>query len=236
MKNLLHLMRFDLISATCSAGNRQLAAYCLTGAAFLILAFFGMPLMILLLFVGALMLTAPLQSIAEKNNFNKLYGILPVPFQQIVQARFLLIFLSLFLCETVTFLIGSCSELLHVYRFDTSDTIFVIGIPQLLMFCVGIFVFFVLAISYSQMMLWIHGQENEMKVMVYTLAGLFLTGGLIWLLMYLHILPSPAQLYKMLPETTGGKLVLYAVLHIITAGICAACCQHTVKKLASREL
>lgn len=234
MKNLLNLMRFDLISATCSAGNKQTAAYILIALVFLILAFFGMPLMMLLLFVGVLMLTAPLQGIAEKNNFNKLYGILPVPFRQVVQARFLLIFLSLFLCEIVIFLISSLSELLHVYRFDTSD--FVIGIPQLLMFCVGIFAFFVSAMSYSQMMLWIYGQENEMKVMVYTMAGLFLTGGLIFLLMYLHILPSPVQLYQMLPETTGGKLVLYAVLHVLTAGICAACCQHTVKKLAAREL
>ena len=168
MKNLLNLMRFDLISATCSAGNKQTAAYILIALVFLILAFFGMPLMMLLLFVGVLMLTAPLQGIAEKNNFNKLYGILPVPFRQVVQARFLLIFLSLFLCEIVIFLISSLSELLHVYRFDTSD--FVIGIPQLLMFCVGIFAFFVSAMSYSQMMLWIYGQENEMKIVMITLA------------------------------------------------------------------
>ena len=50
MKNLLNLMRFDLITAVCSAGNKQTAAYILIALVFLILAFFGMPLMLLLLF------------------------------------------------------------------------------------------------------------------------------------------------------------------------------------------
>ena len=237
MKNLLHLMRFDLITAVCSAGSRPTAVYLLIAAAYLILVFLGLPLLALLLFIAVLLMIAPLQGIAEKNNFNKLYGILPVPVKQIIQARFLLIFVSLILCELAVLLLGGLSELLHLYRMDISDSFLTSGMMKhLLMYCVGMFVFFLVSVSYLQMMLWIHGQANEIKIAVYALAGILAAGLVIWLLMHLHILPTFTELYKMLPNTSGGRLALYAVLHLIGAGVCAACCAHTVKIVSPREL
>ena len=110
------------------------------------------------------------------------------------------------------------------------------GIGSLLMYCVLMFVFMLAALSFVEAVHWICGQANEMKVMIYTFAGIIAAGLLIWLLMHVHILPSFAQLWKLLPESAGGKLALYAVLHLIAAGICAAFCAGTVKKVAPREL
>ena len=237
MKNHRNLMRFDLITAVCSAGSRPTAVWLLIAAAYLILVFLGVPLLALLLFIAAMLMLAPLQGIAEKNNFNKLYGLLPVPMKQIIQARFLLIFVSLMLCELAVLLLGGLSELLNLYRMDISDSFLTFGMMKsLLMYSAGMFVFFLISVSYVQMMLWIHGQANEMKIAVYALAGILGTVLVIWLLMSLHLLPTFTELYKMLPKTSGGRFALYAVLHLIGAGVCAACCAHTVKIVAPREL
>lgn len=233
MKNYLNLMRFDFITAVCSAGNRPAAAALLIAAAYLILVFLGVPLISIALYIGGVLLIAPLQGAAEKYNFNKLYGILPVQMRTVIQARFLLIAVSMLFCELSAFLIGAFSEMLHIYRFENA---FEIGIGSLLMYCVLMFVFMLAALSFVEAVHWICGQANEMKVMIYTFAGIIAAGLLIWLLMHVHILPSFAQLWKLLPESAGGKLALYAVLHLIAAGICAAFCAGTVKKVAPREL
>ena len=233
MKNYLNLMRFDLITAVCSAGNRPAAAALLIAAAYLILVFLGVPLISVALYIGGILLIAPLQSAAEKYNFNKLYGILPVQMRTVIQARFLLIAVSMLFCELAAFLIGAVSEKLHIYRFEGD---FAVGIGSLLTYCVMMFAFMLAALSFVEAAHWIYGQANEMKVMIYTFGGIVAAALLIWLLMHVHILPSFAQLGKLLPESAGGKLALYAVLHLIAAGICAAFCAGTVKKVAPREL
>lgn len=233
MKNYLNLMRFDLITAVCSAGNRPAAAALLIAAAYLILVFLGVPLISIALYIGGILLIAPLQSAAEKYNFNKLYGILPVQMRTVIQARFLLIAVSMLFCELAAFLIGAVSEMLHIYRFEGD---FAVGIGSLLTYCVMMFAFMLAALSFVEAAHWIYGQANEMKVMIYTFGGIVAAALLIWLLMHVHILPSFAQLGKLLPESAGGKLALYAVLHLIAAGICAAFCAGTVKKVAPREL
>lgn len=233
MKNYLNLMRFDLITAVCSAGNRPAAAALLIAAAYLILVFLGVPLISIALYIGGILLIAPLQGAAEKYNFNKLYGILPVQMRTVIQARFLLIAVSMLFCEAAAFLIGAVSEKLHIYRFEGD---FAVGIGSLLTYCVMMFAFMLAALSFVEAAHWIYGQANEMKVMIYTFGGIVAAALLIWLLMHVHILPSFAQLGKLLPESVGGKLALYAVLHLIAAGICAAFCAGTVKKVAPREL
>ena len=65
MKNYLNLMRFDLITAVCSAGNRPAAAALLIAAAYLILVFLGVPLISIALYIGGVLLIAPLQGAAE---------------------------------------------------------------------------------------------------------------------------------------------------------------------------
>lgn len=233
MKNYLNLMRFDLITAVCSAGNRPAAAALLIAAAYLILVFLGVPLISIALYIGGILLIAPLQSAAEKYNFNKLYGILPVQMRTVIQARFLLITVSMLFCELAAFLIGAVSEKLHIYRFEGD---FAVGIGSLLTYCVMMFAFMLAALSFVEAAHWIYGQANEMKVMIYTFGGIVAAALLIWLLMHVHILPSFAQIWKLLPESAGGKLALYAVLHLIAAGICAAFCACTVRKVAPREL
>ncbi len=233
MKNYLNLMRFDLITAVCSAGNRPAAAALLIAAAYLILVFLGVPLISIALYIGGILLIAPLQSAAEKYDFNKLYGILPVQMRTVIQARFLLIAVSMLFCELAAFLIGAVSEMLHIYRFEGD---FAVGIGSLLTYCVMMFAFMLAALSFVEAAHWIYGQANEMKVMIYTFAGIVAAALLIWLLMHVHILPPFAQIWKLLPESAGGKLALYAVLHLIAAGICAAFCAGTVKKVAPREL
>lgn len=233
MKNYLNLMRFDLITAVCSAGNRPAAAALLIAAAYLILVFLGVPLISIALYIGGVLLIAPLQGAAEKYNFNKLYGILPVQMRTVIQARFLLIAVSMLFCELAAFLIGAVSEKLHIYRFEGD---FAVGIGSLLTYCVMMFAFMLAALSFVEAAHWIYGQANEMKVMIYTFGGIVAVALIIGLLMHVHILPSFAQLGKLLPESAGGKLALYAVLHLIAAGICAAFCAGTVKKVAPREL
>ena len=233
MKNYLNLMRFDLITAVCSAGNRPAAAALLIAAAYLILVFLGVPLLSIALYIGGIMLIAPLQGAAEKYNFNKLYGILPVQMRTVIQARFLLIAVTMFFCEAAAFLIGAVSEMLHIYRFESD---FAVGIGSLLTYCVMMFVFMLAALSFVEAVHWIYGQANEMKVMIYTFAGIIAAALIVGLLMYMHVLPSFEQLMKMLPESAGGKFVLYALLHLIAGGICAAFCNNTVKKVTPREL
>ena len=89
MREILKIMRFDFLTA------RPLA---IIPAATIAVIFFGLslffaPLICSYITLVAMIFVIPLQAVAEKSGFHKLYGTLPVRRSNITRARFLYIFL-----------------------------------------------------------------------------------------------------------------------------------------------
>ncbi|MCH5204464.1 MAG: hypothetical protein J1F03_06930 [Oscillospiraceae bacterium] len=238
MKDILKVMRFDFLTAKPLAfrGFIIVAVICFT------LSLFFSPLITSYITFAVLIFIIPLQSVADKSSFNKLYGILPVKRKNITRARFLYLFLAYFFAELLEAVLAVISFNLKMYKllpnqdgeavqlfkesFEDTTLIYVM--------IIGVFAFICLMFSYMEMMAQIFGRENEMKIILITLGVLTAIAILLSVLNNYDMLP-PINVPK-LPEDIGGRTIVAVIINVIMLGICLLFGEITASKLAKREL
>ena len=238
MKDVLKVMRFDFLTAKPVAFR---AVVIIAVICFLLALFFS-PFICSYITFAAAVLVIPLQNVADKSGFNKLYGILPVKRKSITRARFIYVFLAYFAAELLETVLALTAIGLKLYRvlpnqegeavlfiresFEDTTLIFVA--------IIGVFAFFCLMFSYMEMMGQIFGRENEMKIIFISLGVLTALAIILSVLNSYNMLP-PIDVPK-LPEDIGGKVLVAAAINIVMLGICLLFGEITANKLAKREL
>ena len=89
MKDILKVTRFDYITAKPIAFGGIMLSVLIFGS----LSLFFSPMICSYISIIAMICIVPLQKTADKSDFNKLYGILPVDRRSITRGRFLYIYL-----------------------------------------------------------------------------------------------------------------------------------------------
>ena len=161
MKDILNIMRFDFLTAKPLALGGMIFTVVLFG----ILSMLFSPLIASYITFASMIFVIPLQGIADKSGFHKLYGILPVKRRSITRARFLYIFLVHFLTELLEAVIICIAKGAELYRFlpnQEGETMIMVKesfadtrLTLLMMF--GIFTALCVLFSYMEMMGQIHG-------------------------------------------------------------------------------
>lgn len=238
MKDILKIMRFDYLTAKpyALAPAVIIVLFCFT------LSLFFSPLICAYITFGAMMFVIPLQGVAAKSGFNKLYGILPVKRKNITRARFVYIFFLHFIAELLEFALAAVSfnlklnrllpnqnnEMMQMVNNGFSNDSFII------LAIVAVFLLFCLLFGYMEMMGQIFGRENELKIIIITLGSVTALAFGILTLAEREIIPTLK--FPTLPQTNGGRIILGAVLNLIMLGICMLFGEITANKLAKREL
>ena len=238
MKDILKIMRFDFLTAKPIALRAFIPAVVL----FSLLSLFYSPIISSYITVGAMVFVIPLQTVADKSGFHKLYGTLPVKRSNITRARFLYIFLVHFGAELLGFLIAVIAKSIRLYRILPNQNSEMMQMVKgsfedtklTLLRVIGMFTVFCLIFSYMEMMGQIHGRENEFKIIMITL-GVLTVLLVVFLILSDHGIIPPIQMPS-LPDTVQGLLLLGAVLNIVMFGICLTFGEITANKLAKREL
>lgn len=231
-------MRFDFLTARPLA----LGAFIFIAVMCFLLSLFFSPIICAYIMFGAMMFVISLKSIADKSEFHKLYGILPVQRNNITRARFLYIFLVYFLTELLEVVLAVIAYSLKLYRVlpnqnsetmqmvkdSFSDTLLILGM------IVGMFALCCLIFGYMEMMGQLFGRENEMKIIL-------ITFGIITVLIVGFLVLSdhdiiPTLHMPKLPTTIAGKVTLGVILNIVMLGVCLLFGEITANKLAKREL
>lgn len=238
MRDILKLIRFDYLTARPLAFGLAV----IIAVIFIALSLFFAPMLCSYITFGAIVFVIPLQGIADKSVFHKLYGTLPVRRGNITRARFLYIFLVhcaaelLELVPAVTalslrlykILPNQNGEMMQMVKKNFEDT----NLTLLMIF--GVFTVCCLLFSYMEMMGQIHGRENELKIIMATLGVLTVLCVVFFVLSGHGIIPAIQM--PGLPDTVQGLLLLGGILNIVMLGICLIFGEITVNKLAKREL
>lgn len=238
MKDILKIIRFDFLTAKPIA----LVAFIIAVVLFTLLSLFFSPIIISYITLAATVFVIPLQGIADKSGFNKLYGTLPVKRRNITRARFLYIFLVHFAAEVLGLILAATAMSLKLYRVLPNQVGEMMQMVKNgfentklpLLMIIGGFILFCLMFSYMEMMGQIHGRENEFKIIVITLG--VLTVLLVGFLTLSNRGIIPTIQMPSLPGTVQGLLLLGAALNIVMCGICLIFGEITANKLAKREL
>lgn len=238
MKDILKVMRFDYLTARPYALVPVVIVIMLCFA----LSLFFSPLISAYITFGGMMFVIPLQGVAEKSGFHKLYGILPVKRKNITRARFLYVFLLTFFAELLEgalavlafslklnrLLPNQDSEMMQMVNNGFTDGTFIV------IAIVGIFILFCLLFGYMEMMGQIFGRENEMKIFLITIGVIAALAFGILTLAERDVIPTLK--FPSLPATIEGKVILGAILNVVMLGICLLFGEITANKLAKREL
>lgn len=238
MRDILKVMRFDYLTARPFAISPAMIVVVI----FFALSLFFAPLICSYITFGAMVFVIPLQGVADKSGFNKLYGTLPVRRGNITRARFLYIFLVHFAAEMLELVLAVTAASLKLYKKlpnqngemmqfvkeSFEDT----NLTLLMIF--GVFTVFCLLFSYMEMMGQIHGRENELKIILITLGILTVLYVGFLILSDNDIIPTIRM--PSLPDTVQGFMLLGAALNIVMCGICLIFGEITANKLAKREL
>ena len=238
MKDILKIMRFDLLTAKPLA----LAGFIVTAVMCFSLSLFFAPLINSYITFGAMIFVIPLQSVADKSGFNKLYGVLPVKRGNITRARFLYIFLVHFICEVIEIAFALIAFTLKLNRLLPDDNAALrefIGDAfsdkvNCFTMIVAVFLILCLLFAYMEMMGQIFGRENEMKIILITLAVLTVVLVAFFMLSERDIIPT----FKLpeLPSTAEERIKLGIALNIVMFALCVIFGEITASKLAKREL
>ena len=240
MKDIIKIMKFDY---------RVSAATAIPATVFTIIL---VSLICLFTFPGgssyimfvAMVFVIPLQGAADKNDFNKLYGILPVKRENITRARFAFIFLSHFALEVIALIMAVISILLKLYRylpesasvlFEVSKTTFSFSSFMNFGMCVGVMTVFCTMFLYMEMMGQIFGRENEMKILLVTLGiaiAILFGYGTVSIAGYLPMINFDA-----ITEISTAKCIVISVCcNVLVAVMCFVFGEITTKAVSKREL
>lgn len=235
MKDILKTVRFDFITGA------KLLPFCLTAAVICTLvAVLITPAAAALLIPFAVCVFLPVQNIAARCGFNKLYGILPIPRSSITRAAFLEYIASALFAEIIAVLLQTVSKGIGVYHSVRTSLLDPSGftaaqqtLEQSAVFVVMMFAGISIFVCYMRMMSDLFGLENEAKILILSVFAALLIVVPLFVLRLKNVLP-PASSW--MPDTAAGKAAAACAAHLVTFGLCALMCEVTVKKLATREL
>ncbi len=238
MKDILNIMRFDFLTAKPIAFGAMLCTVLLFG----ILSMLFSPIIASYITFVSMIFVIPLQGIADKNGFNKLYGILPVNRKNITRARFLYIFLIHFVTELLELVLGCIARTAKLYLLLPNQEGATMQMVKesfedtslALEMVFGMFIFLCLIFSFMEMMGQIFGRENEFKIIMITL-GIIAAIAFVFTILSEHDI-IPVVKLPSLPESVSGILILGGVSNVIIFGICLLFGEITAGTLAGREL
>lgn len=238
MKDILKIMRFDLLTAF----PRASGIFIFGSVLFILLGLFLAPLVCAYVTFIAVAFVIPLQGIADKSGFNKLYGILPVARKNITRGRFLYIFLLHFTAELLGLAFAFLSMSLKLYRLlpnQNRETLQMIkngfeNTWQTLFVIFGMFTVFCLLFSYMEMMGQIFGRENEFKIIIITLLVITAVIAIFLFLSNNGVLPMMSL--PSLPKTVSGMFILGGSVNAAMLCICMIFGEITAGRLAKCEL
>lgn len=238
MKEILKVMWFDFLCAKPVA----MVSYLLLGILSVLFSLFFSPAICAYMICGAIIFIIPLQNIAEKSDFNKLYGILPIHRKNITSARFLLIFCLFFVTELIEIVMGLIIYNLKLYKIlpnQTSATMQMVDrafhdLFLTFIIIVGSFALVCLIFSYMEMMGQIFGRENEMKIILITLGVISVVAIGFFELSDHGIIPQLKL--PSIPESLSGRVILGVVVNAVVFGLCMLFGKITANQLAKREL
>lgn len=238
MKEILKIMRFDFLTTS----SQVLGIYIVIAVMCFVLSLFLSPNICAYIAVGAMFMIIPLQGIADKSDFKKLYGILPVQRKSITRARFLYIFLLFFSTEVLEFVLAFISKSLGLNRLlpnQNSEMMMFVNdsfenTAMLFLFIFGSFAFLCLVFSYMEMMGQLFGRENDMKIIIITV-------GIVVLLIFGFLMLSEREIiptFKLpqFPSSIGGQILLCVAVNAVVFAVCMIFSEVTANKLAKREL
>ncbi|MBR1592608.1 MAG: hypothetical protein IJ666_06335 [Ruminococcus sp.] len=238
MRDILNVMRFDFLTAKPLAIGGMIFTVLIFG----ILSMLFSPIIAVYITFSSMVFVIPLQGIADKNGFNKLYGILPVKRKNITRARFIYIFLVHFLTElleAVIICIAKFAELYKILPNQNSETMQMVknsfaDTRTTLLALFGIFTLLCLLFAFMEMMGQIFGRENEFKIIMITLGILALIAFGFSVLSEHDLIP----VVKLpgLPYTVSGMVKLGIAANAVIFVICLLFGEITANKLARREL
>ena len=244
MDEIMKMIRHDFIAVK-SITFKPVAIICSVMCLLSLLC----PLAVVVIPMTAATIFNPIQAIADKSSFNRLYGVLPVKKSSAVWARFAEIVFSSFAGEMLAVFVGYVSATAIIYViFPYPVTVLseqmleMQNSGQLLLLlitaCQMIFVFYSIAVCFFTMASLIAGQENEM-----TFVGIFLLIVLLLAIVFSYLISHEiinidieAIMSFLIPENILQWIGGIFAWHILTFGICTLFGLITVKKLDKREL
>ncbi len=238
MKDVLKIMRFDFLTA------KPIAFFPFVVITFFcfVLSLLFSPIICTYITFSAMVFVIPLQRVADRSGFNKLYGTLPVRRLNITRARFLYIFLVHFATELLEVVLAVTARELKLYRIlpnQNSESIQMISQGfnnSFLTFgiIIGLFTFFCLMFTYIEMMGQIYGRENEFKIIMITIGVISALLFGFFALLNRGIIPviQPPDF----PTSSTDRVTLAILLNIFMLGLSVLFGEITAHKLAKREL
>lgn len=233
MREILKLVHMDYICAK----PIGLIFYIIASFMVSILALLFSPIVSAFVILISISMVFPIQVLETKNDFGKLYGILPADRKNITVARFIYIFACFFVSEMISVVVSVLSSFIKLYRIfpDTTKGFMMFvednfekpNYPLCFEILAIVFAVFCIFCLYIEMTGQIFGREKEFKIMMITLMVLFFSG-----LLFFKLSDSIFSL----PETIPGALLFMIILNIIVFGVCMIFGKITARKIIVREL
>ncbi|MBR6069277.1 MAG: hypothetical protein IKP78_01625 [Ruminococcus sp.] len=169
MRDTLIIMRFDLLTASPFAvrGFILVAMLCVW------MGLFYAPITLAFIVFGALPFVLPLNGVADRSDFAKLYGVIPISRRNITRGRFIYIFAVFFLTELAEIAFAVISHTLNLsrllpdrnsalmeyvkYAFEKEATTLLVVFVLFTAVCIFV--------AYMEMMVQIFGAENLFRIM-----------------------------------------------------------------------
>ncbi|MBP0973577.1 MAG: ABC-2 transporter permease [Oscillospiraceae bacterium] len=240
MKDILRMMRFDLLSAAPVAlVPLIIIVLAMTGIVFLI-----SPATSGFMLTGALLFILPQGTIAEKSDFGKLYGTLPVNRKNITRARFLFIFTCLFAAEVFALVLTWFSLRLQLIRFlpnqeaefmQVAAATFKNDDVNVYSLTIGFFTIACFAFSFMEMTGQIFGRENDLKV-VFIIIGILTVIGVVFSILSDRGIIPEVDVDAILDQLSSIQTPLCIGINIGLLGLNILFGEITANALAKREL
>ena len=243
MRDIMKVIKFDFLTISSLLLGSTVFVVLLCAALSMILS----PAIAVAISICSACFIIPLQGIADKNGFNKLYGTLPAERRNITMGRFVYIFLVFFITEIIQLAIVISAIELKLYTlvfgpeekmpknevmamlksgFRQTDISFYVMIGVFVALCIGI--------SYLEMIVQIHGKENQMKYIIITAIVLLMLSAVVAML----INPDSDKKSDLsfLHSSAAGIAVVGVVLNVLALVICLVFGEITAKRVSKREV
>ncbi len=239
MKEILKMARFDYDLARSSLVPEFL--FLLMVVAFFVLLFTP--------FVAAgLLFQIPLSmslvhSFDMKNDFGKIYGILPVSRKNIVHGRFLYLYISAIISEIIAILIAVLSIALKLNRFlphqgvliQLADKQFSLRSFAPFIVIVAVFAFLCVVNAVMESFGQIYGRDNDARnLMILIISILIIMFGYIYLAYEKEILPQLDSIH--FPASKSIQIIICILINIAAAAFVAVFSHITASVVSKREL
>lgn len=250
MRDILNVIRFDFLTM------RPLSM-----GEFIFVILFCMVLSMMLSPLIAVMVTFcvfgfvhPLQDIADRNGFDRLYGTLPVDRRNVTRARFIYIFAAFLFCEITELIIAAFSTVLDLnalifsvdrsaersremlnymhYIYDTPAVVYLAVFAVAALCCI--------AEAYMELMSLIYGRENLFRSVIIGVAAVSaVIGGAYLLSAHTSLIPQFNLSHiaeNCAAVSVGGAFGFGAAANAAMLAVCLAFGEITARIVSEREI